>query len=124
MALEALTLENILKIKGGLVNAMVARKLNQIVVDIEAAPDISEWREVTLKIKAKPVAEVNQGFVELKDVVVEFHVPGVKIPVRSTSIMACVRPATNGARQFHFQADAPDNPDQLTLLDDEVEASE
>ena len=65
-----LSLETLHQVKGGLVSAMMFKALNRVNTDIEQAPDIAEWREVTLKIRARPV--LDQG--ELSDVGVEFVV--------------------------------------------------
>lgn len=109
--LEQLTLDNLAQVKGGLVALMIEKALNRMATDIESAPDIPDWREVTLKIRAKPV--LDQG--ELDDVAVEFVV-NPKTPARVTSARMQVRSTTNGSRQLFFNIDSPDNPDQMTLL--------
>lgn len=112
MPFEQLTLPTIDKVKGGLVSAMLAKALNRIAVDIETAPDISEWRKVQLLIRAKPI--LDQG--QLDDVSVEFEI-GTGIPKRVTSCIMDVRSDAEGVRGLFYQVDAQDNPAQRSLLD-------
>lgn len=111
--LTALSLETLSDVKGGLVAAMLEKALNKMALDIESAPDVTEWRSVTLEIRAKPVCEQ----MELASVSTEFVVKG-KVPARVTSATMVVRSATNGARQLMFNIDAQDSPSQTTLLED------
>lgn len=112
--LVPLSLESIQHVKGGLVDVMLAKALHRMADDVAAAPDIGEWREVALVIRAKPVCD--QG--ELDRVDTEFVVKG-KVPSRSTSTVMLVRKSTAGLKQLVFNVDAQDNPDQMTLLDSE-----
>lgn len=119
--LVPLNLDTLSDVKGGLVAIMLEKALSRMAQDIEAASDIPEWRTVTLEIRAKPVCEQH----ELDRVATEFVVKG-KVPSRVTSTSMFVRHATNGARQLMFNIDAPDNPEQHTLLPigDEEESEE
>jgi len=118
--LVPLSLETITDVKGGMVALMVEKALQRLAMDIEAAPDISEWRKVTLEIRAKPVMEN----LELSHVITEFAVRG-KVPDRVTSASMCVRSNERGLKQLCFNLDAQDNPSQMTMLptvaDDEEE---
>jgi hypothetical protein len=107
-----LTLENLAELKGGIVERMLANALNRIAMDLRSAPDIPDWRRVTLEIRAKPTIEDG----ELSDVIVEFSVYP-KCPARVTSARMEVASATNGAKQLFFAIDAPDNPAQKTISD-------
>lgn len=109
--LVALDMESLKDVKGGLVSLMMAKALQRAAIDIEAAPDITENRVVTLEIRMKPVLER----MELSHVVTEFVVKG-KVPARVTSAAMLVRPTENGSRQLVFNLDAQDNPAQQTLL--------
>lgn len=106
-----LNLESINEVKGGTVSLMIQKALTRMAMDIEAAPDINEFRDVTLRIRAKPVMEQ----MELASVVVEFEVKG-KVPARVTSSHMVVRSNQNGLKQLMFNVDAQDNPSQHTLL--------
>lgn len=110
--LEQLSLANLSQVKGGLIEAMLAKALNRIATDIETAPDIEDWRKVTLEIRAKPV--LDRGM--LDDVAVEFVVKPTT-PARVTSTRMQVRSGEDGVRQLYFQLDAPDNPRQASVLD-------
>lgn len=107
-----LTLDSVRHIKAGVVELMLAKALQRMAEDIAAAPDIGEWREVSLVIRAKPVCEN----LELDHVNTEFVVKG-KVPSRSTSTTMLVRKSTAGLRQLVFNVDAQDNPNQMTLLE-------
>ena len=109
--LTELTLESLADLKGGLVDRMFRQAMNRLAMDLRAAPDIQDWRKVTIVVRAKPTIEDG----ELGDVVTEFEVSG-KVPARITSATMQVRTSTNGAKQLFFALDAPDNPDQHTLL--------
>lgn len=112
MALVQLSLETLPQVKGGLVAAMLAKALTRMAVDIEQAPDIAEWRQVSLEIRAKPKCENG----ELDDVAFEFVVKG-KVPSRVTSSRMVVRNSPQRERQFLFAIDSEDNPFQKTLAD-------
>lgn len=107
---QRLTLESLKDVKGGMVGAMLRKALERMAADLEAAPDINDWRTVTLEIRSKPVMENLQ----LASASFEFVVKG-KVPARVTSASMHVRAAENGERYFIFNVDAPDNPDQLTF---------
>lgn len=108
--MEVLTLESIAEVRGGLVNVMVAKALQRMAQDLEAAPDIPEWRSVVLEIRAKPHLEN----MELDHVSVEFVVKG-KVPSRACTSVMLVRSQTNGSRQLMFNVDSADNPHQQPL---------
>ena len=112
MGLKELRLETLHEVKGGLVAAMLQKALNRIATDIENAPDITDWRKVTLEIRAKPI--LDQG--ELDGVAVEFVV-NPKTPARVTSSQMQVRSTTNGARQLFFPEDWHEdaNPNQTMI---------
>lgn len=112
MPMLELSLSNLAELKGGLVERMLKSALNRIALDLRAAPDIAEWRRVTLEIRAKPTIEDG----DLGDVIVEFAV-APKVPTRVTSSRMQVRSATNGGKQLFFSVDAPDNPAQKTITD-------
>lgn len=112
MPMLQLSLSNLAELKGGLVERMLQSALNRIAMDLRSAPDIQEWRKVTLEIRAKPTVEDG----ELGDVIVEFAV-APKVPVRITSSRMQVKSSTNGAKQLFFSIDSPDNPTQKTITD-------
>lgn len=112
MALIALNLESLREVKGGLVELMLEKALTKMAIDIEAAPDIPEWRTVVLEIRAKPICEQ----MELAAVATEFVVKG-KVPARVTSASMLIRSDPNGLRQLVFNLDAQDNVRQHTLLE-------
>jgi hypothetical protein len=114
VALTILDLGTLAEFKGGLINRMVAAQLNRVALDLETAPDIPEWRKVSVTMRAKPVIEDG----ELADVVWECEVSG-KLPARVTSARMRVKKAGTGAKQLAFEMDAPDNPDQVSLFDQE-----
>jgi hypothetical protein len=107
-------LENLHLIKGGLVAAMLQKALDRMAVDITAAPDLAEFRQVILKIRAKPVLEN----MELDHVQVEFDVAG-KTPSRSTSANCEIRRDATDPRQLHlcFALDSEEDPRQTTIHD-------
>ena len=107
-----LSLENLSEVKGGLVAAMVDKGLARIAEDIERAPDIAEWRKVTLEIKAKPI--LDQG--ELENVAVEFVVKPTT-PSRVTSARMEIKHGQRNSKQLVFNVDAIDNPNQSTITD-------
>lgn len=109
--LRELSLETLAEMKGGLIDRMLCQALNRMAMDLRAAPDIPDWRKVTLTIRAKPTMEDG----ELSDVITEFEVGG-KVPPRITSARMEVKSSMNGAKQLFFNVDAPDNPQQHTLL--------
>lgn len=116
MPLMVLSLESLKDVKGGLVQLMLEKALSKMAADIEGAPDINDWRTVTLEIRAKPICEQ----MELAAVATEFVVKG-KVPARVTSASMLIRSTENGVRQLFFNLDAQDNVHQGTLLDDERE---
>jgi len=116
LQLTPLNLETLVDVKGGMVNAMLAKALQRMADDIVSAPDINEWREVSLCIRAKPKCEQ----MELSHVETEFVVKG-KVPSRVTSATMVVRSTQNGARQLMFNIDAQDNPSQMSLINEEDE---
>lgn len=107
-----MNLKTLSEIKGGLLNRMVQAATNRIAQDLQAAPDIADWRTVKIEIRAKPIMEDG----ELADVIVEFAV-GQKAPARITSSRMTVKQNHARQTQLHFQEDAPDNPAQGTLFD-------
>lgn len=109
--LRELTLEGLADLKGGLVNRMFAQAINRIAIDCESAPDIADWRKATITVRAKPVIEDG----ELGEVILEFDV-GHKTPSRVTSCRVEVKKNNRGAKTLFFNVDAPDNPQQHTLL--------
>lgn len=108
--MEQLTLGNLQHVRGGLVAVMLEKALQRMAQDLEAAPDIQEWRTVSLKIRAKPVMENR----ELARADVEFDVAG-KVPSRSTVAQMHVRRDAKGQHRFLFNPESLENPDQLTL---------
>jgi hypothetical protein len=114
LELKQLGLVSLASLKGGLIDRMLQQALNRMAMDLRAAPDIAEWRKVTLTIRAKPTIEDG----ELGDVITEFEVNG-KVPPRITSARMEVKSAANGAKQLFFNLDAPDQPDQQTLFTSE-----
>jgi hypothetical protein len=112
MPMMEFDLSALLDFKGGLVDRMVRAQTNRVAIDLETAPDIPDWRKVVITMRFKPVIE--EG--ELSDVTTEIEVSG-KIPARMTSARMIVRKNKQGAKQLYFELDAPDNPDQLSLLD-------
>ena len=109
--LKELTLDTLADLKGGLVDRMFRQAMNRLAMDLRAAPDIPDWRKVTIVVRAKPTMEDG----ELGDVITEFEVSG-KVPARVTSATMQVKSSQNGAKQLFFNVDAPDNPQQHTLL--------
>lgn len=114
MPMIKLSLENLAKVRGGLVAIMVEKALLRMAEDLERAPDIAEWRTVTLEIAAKPLMENR----ELSDVDVEFRVKG-KVPTRVASSRMAVRrgPNAGDGRTLMFAEDSDDDPNQLTFSD-------
>lgn len=112
--LVVLSMDSLKDVKGGLVAVMLEKALTKMAMDIEAAPDIAEWRTVQLEIRAKPICEQ----MELAAVATEFVVKG-KVPARVTSASMLVRAAPSGIRQLVFNLDAQDNVRQQTLLETE-----
>lgn len=112
MPMMEFDLAALLEFKGGLVDRMVKAQTNRVAIDLETAPDIAEWRKVVVTLRFKPVIE--EG--DLADVITEIEVSG-KIPARTTSARMVVKKNRQGAKQLYFELDAPDNPDQLSLLD-------
>lgn len=112
MPLKALVLRNIPEVRGGLIEAMANKALARMTQDIETAPDIAEWREVGLFVRAKPRCENG----ELVDVDVEFVVKG-KVPARVASSRMVVRDGQRGDRQLMFALDSDENPLQTTIHD-------
>lgn len=117
--LVPLNIETLKEVRGGLVAVMLEKALQRMAMDIDAAPDIAEFRNVTLIIRAKPVME----HMELSHVVTEFEVKG-KVPARVTSAISCVRSNTNGVKQLMFNLDAQQNPAQQTFFDNEDEEAD
>ena len=107
-----MNLENLPEIKGGMVDLMLRRALQRMALDIASAPDLTDWRSVTLKIKAKPVLEQ----LELSHVVVEFEV-GMRQPTRVTSANMLVAQDEGGQHQLYFALDSEENPNQQTIHD-------
>jgi hypothetical protein len=112
--LVELSLETLAELKGGLVDRMFRQAMNRLAMDLRAAPDIPDWRKVTIVFRAKPTIEDG----ELADVITEVEVNG-KCPPRVTSARMEVKSTSNGAKQLFFNMDAPDNPEQHTLLPSE-----
>lgn len=112
MPVVPLSCETLATIRGGLVAKMMEKALGRMAEDLENAPDIGEWRTVSLEIAAKPIMEQGQ----LADVDVEFRVKG-KVPTRSTCARMSVRKPAGQMRQLVFSQDAEENPAQLTLSD-------
>ena len=104
-------LRSLAELKGGLVDRMFQAAMNRLAIDLRSAPDIPEWRKVTVEFRAKPTIEDG----ELSDVITEVVVHG-KCPPRVTSARMEVLSAPNGAKQLYFNVDSPDSPDQHTLL--------
>jgi len=109
--LRELTLDSLAELKGGLVDRMFRQAMNRLAMDLRAAPDIPDWRKVTITVRAKPTIEDG----ELGDVITEFEVNG-KVPPRVTSARMEVKSSPTGAKQLFFNVDAPDEPAQHTLL--------
>ncbi len=102
-------------VRGGLIGAMFAKAMSRMADDLASAPELDSWREVTIKIRAKPIFEGG----ELHAAALEFDVRG-KVPSRTATAMAIVRQdRRNGQRQFVYQEDAPDNAFQASLLDEQ-----
>lgn len=108
--LVSLSLENLKEVRGGLVEAMFNKAMQRMAQDIEAAPELSEFRKVVIEVRAKPVCELG----ELIRVDTEFAVLG-KVPTRVATAVTVLRSNTNGASQLMFNLDAQDEPNQHTL---------
>lgn len=106
-----LSLESLAQVKGGLVDRMFRQAQNRIAIDLRSAPDISDKRKLVITLLYRPVIEDG----ELADVITEIDV-GHRVPHRVTSLRCVVRSTTNGAKQLFLTMDAPDNPQQHTLL--------
>lgn len=109
--LVELDLQSLAQLKGGLVDRMFRQAMNRLAMDLRAAPDIAEWRKVVVTFRAKPTIEDG----ELSDVITEIEVSG-RVPARITSARMEVKSSPNGAKQLFFNMDAPENPEQHTLL--------
>lgn len=105
-----LSLESLKEVRGGLIEAMFNKAIFKMAQDIEVAPDIAEFREVTLTVRAKPKLEMG----EISHVITEFVVKG-KVPHRVASTVSLLKTSTNGAAQLMFNLDSPDSPDQQSL---------
>jgi len=112
MPLFDVSLENLHKVKGGLVALMLQRALDRVALDIASAPDLPDWRQVTLKIKAKPVLEQ----LELDHVAVEFEV-GMRNPTRVTSSNMLIREKDKQQRLV-FNLDSEEDPHQRSIHDE------
>jgi hypothetical protein len=112
MHMNELSLENLSIVKGGLVSAMMSKALGRISTDIKQAPDIDDWRSVTLKIRARPYREQGQ----LSGADVEFIVDP-KTPSRVTSARMDIRSTATGAIQLFFADDyhKDADPNQIML---------
>jgi hypothetical protein len=106
-----LSLASLGEAKGGLIDRMFRQAQNRIAMDLRAAPDIPDKRKLVITILYKPTIEDG----ELGDVVAEIDV-GHRVPHRVTSLRCIVRSTEQGAKQLFFSIDAPDNPQQHTLL--------
>ena len=109
--LTTLSLEALKELKGGLVHKMFDSALQRIADDVARAPDIKEGRTVTLTVKAVPVVDSEDNLERVK---IEFIV-GQGVPKRITSSSMDVRMNAMRQREFCFNVDAPDNPDQIPL---------
>lgn len=119
MPMMEFDLGSLLEFKGGLVDRMLRAQTNRVAIDLETAPDIPDWRKVVVTMRFKPVIE--EG--ELADVITEIEVSG-RVPARVTSARMVVRRGKSGAKQMWFELDAPDNPDQMSIFDNDPQRIE
>ena len=98
----------------GRAEAAFNHALEQVVSDMMKRPGISDVREVHLAAKFKPPLVVDEDR-DLLEVEVVFHVkpkvPGFRTPSKPLAV--------NRQGQLGFQTDAPDNPNQTTLLQED-----
>lgn len=104
--------EGIFRWRGGLLLRLIAAQSNRASIDIETAPDIPDARKCVIQMEWRPVTE--SGL--LMAVGFTASVKGV-LPTRAASGVMTVGKLPTGQKQFFFEEDAPDNPDQLSLLD-------
>jgi len=106
-----MSLASLGQLKGGLVERMFEQAQNRIALDLQSAPDIGDKRKLTITLLYRPVVEDG----DLADVITEIDV-GHRVPHRVTSIRCTVKKNQKGAKQLFFNMDAPDSPEQHTLL--------
>jgi hypothetical protein len=111
-----LTLEALCTIRGGAVGRAFEHGLSRIAADIAAAEDVSDWRELTLKVRARPNAELDL-------VSTEIVIRPVKLSERVTSL-ACKVVTQSGQTMLAFNTDVEDAVDQLALFPRNAEGEE
>lgn len=104
--LSTLNFESLPEVDYGSVVVAFNQALRAAYLDIKDRPNLMAARDVALTVKLKPMKDGE--FVD-----VAFAVT-TKQPGKATS-----RPMKIGREGLTFQADAQDNPDQLTIQDEE-----
>ena len=107
--LSELTLEQLCTVRGGAIARAFAHGINRIAADIAAAQDVEDWRELTIKVRAKPS-------VKLEMVATEIVIKPVKLSERVTSLACKIATARNGQKMLAFNSEAEDSVDQLALF--------
>lgn len=109
--LTALKFETIVKILGGAVGVKCDKEFRKAILDCEDAPRLKSAREVTLKVKFTPRLKQSRmsGEDEYAGCDVEFCVGG-RIPSQ-----AIVVAMTNSEQGLLFNPDAPEDPSQHTI---------
>lgn len=109
--LTALKFATILKILGGAVAVKCDKEFRKAILDCEDSPKIKEARKVALSVEFVPRVRSNSmnGETEYAGCDVKFKVYG-RCPGQEVTV------AMTGSEQgLLFNADAPDNPDQMTI---------
>ena len=114
MAFVRLNLASLAQHREGVVAMMFDKAISRIVADCQQASDIPDKREVTLKVIAKPVTE--RG--ELVSIAFDFRV-GAKTPEVGTGLVAEYARKAGQTAGAYFNIDSPDDPRQLTFLNDD-----
>lgn len=114
--LEWCQLDQLHKIREGLIARMFAAAVAELSADLEAAPDIPQARVLKLEIRLKPVRD--PGTNNLTGVTAEFGVPTTRPKRAATVSLQVKRRIRNGKRGQLFLVFNPldgQNPDQLAF---------
>ena len=119
MPQTVLTLSEIREMRNGLIEKMINDFLRESADDCARAPDVKDPRKVVITITASPRCN-DEKFLE--EVQHEIHVSR-GMPKRVATFKSHVKMNERHQREFVYESQAPDNPDQIGLPFEKEQAS-
>jgi hypothetical protein len=113
MGKQALSLSSLEKIDNGKINAAFDHELKRVIEDCNDRPGMNKPRKLVLELILLPNCGTDKDQLYCESVSAQIRVEG-KIPGRKTKVYTL---ETKPSGSAFFNADAPENPNQMTIHD-------